>query len=577
MMKLKIPNNIFQLTRRHSALLVCETDGFSLRAAVLTRAGDTLTASYCAQSRAQDFKSAVAEVVDKLKDQGWKGGGKAALLMPGVISALVELPVAPAKPRPALQMQELVRWELEPLLMQHTTIWSVGRILVGLGYLEEAQAREVLARQQGKFNGKDASNKIEMYSLKRFGDVAIEQGYITREQLDEALVKQAWLRMDGDEIACGWQAIKTDADAQGPYPWLVSGVNKGLLKQWEAAFSAQRITLTHLFPAAGCAAANVNVTEPTIVLEVGGGQVVGMRLGENGIEAVVTHESALNGAMEACLETYHGLTPPDPKSIWLAVHDLGDDALIKTLSEVVGREVVLLQNSVSGTSEFVSSAMAGVARNVFNIFGGDHCCAVLTRGPKASLTSLPQFRVAAGGAMIVSAIVLAEVVLQVRQSMAEDTAERVSQEAAKFDAAMGEVQALIKQQNDIKAKRAEAEKAEQRADFYTNELPRRAAMVRSLLESLERTTSDQVVLDQVAEEPKRGVVVSAWALSDTAAQQFALALKHQLESLGLAMVEMRVTEKNGRLSLPGYGVTFRIVDKAVAATLASTLPKGVKK
>ncbi len=560
--------NILPFTRRAGSLLVCETDGFTLRAAVISRTGDHLAAGYAAQSRAQDFKQAVAEVVGSLREQGWSGRGRAVLLMPGVISALVELPVSPAKPRPPLQMQELVRWELEPLLMQHTTIWSVGRILVGLGYLEEAQAREILARQQGKFQGKEGEAKMEMYSLKRFGDVAIEHGYITREQLDEALAKQAWLRMEGDDIACGWQAIAHAEDAQGPYPWLATGVNKGLMKQWESAFAAQRVTLESLFPVAGCAAAILPPHEPAILLEAGGGQVVGMRLGEKGVEAVVSHESALNGAMEACLETYHGLTPPDPESIWLAVGEGGDARLAAMLSEVVGRKVRLMEPGVAGVAEDVSSGMAGAARQVFGLPGSAHCGAVLTRGPKVPLRSLPQFRLAAGGALLLGGILLAEGVLQLRHSLAEAAAERVGKQAAEIDAAVARVQALIKQKDDIKARLTEADAMALRATFYTDELPRRAALLRNLLTELENTVSDRLVLDRIAEEPQKGMVVTAWALSDAAAQQFALTLKRNLDPMGLAVVEVRVTEKNGRLSLPGYGLTLRIVDKAVAEQLA---------
>jgi len=569
-MKLNLPSNILNFTRHAGSLLVCETDGFMLRAAVLSRAGEGLRADYAAQSRAQDFKQAVAEVVANLRQQGWSGKGKAALLMPGVISALVELPVAPTKPRAPLQMQELVRWELESLLMQHTTIWSVGRILVGLGYLEETQAREILARQQGK---------LEIYSLKRFGDVAIEQGYITREQLDEALTKQAWLRMEGDEIACGWQAIGAEAGETGPYPWLASGVNQGLMRQWVAAFAAHRIALEYLFPMAGCAAANLVQNSHAVVLEVGGGQVAGMRLGESGIEAIVTHESALNGAMEACLETYHALTPPDPEILWLAVGEGSTSSLVSTLAGVVGREVKLLEANVEGVPESVSAGMAGAAHRLLGLAGGTHCCAVPTRGPKVPLRNRVEFRLAAGGALILAGILLAEGVLQVRQSLAEDAAARVGKQAAELDGAVAKVQALIRQQDDIKAKRSEVDRMEMRAAFYTDELPRRTVLLRALLDELGNTVTDAVVIDRIAEEQRKGVLVTAWALSDASAQQFALSLKRGLEALGLAVVEVRVTQKNGRLSLQGYGLTLRIVDKATAALVekvASTQPTARK-
>lgn len=564
-MKLNLPSNILPFSRRAGSLLVCETDGFTLKAAVLSRAGEQLTASFAAQSRAQDFKQAVAEVVASLKKQGWSGRGRAVLLMPGVIAALVELPVPPNKPRPPLQMQELVRWELEPLLMQHTTIWSIGRILVGLGYLEESQAREVLARQQGKFQGKEGEVKLEMYSLKRFGDVAIEHGYITREQLDEALAKQAWLRMEGDDIACGWQSVAAEQAGEGPYPWLAAGVNKGLLKQWENAFAAQRMTLEYLFPVAGCAAAILPPHEPAILLEAGGGQVLGIRLGEQGIEAMVSHESALNGTMEACLETYHGLTPPDPESLWLAVGEAGESDLATALSAIVGRTVRPLEPGMAGVADSVSAGMAGAARQVFGLPGGAHCCAVPVRGPRVPLRSLPQFRLAAGGLLVLSGILLAEGVLQVRQSLAEDAAGRVNKQAAEIDGAVARVQALIQQKESIKARRAEAEAMATRAIFYTDELPHRAALLRNLLNEMENAVSDSLVLDRVVEEPRKGIVIDAWALRDAAAQQFALALKRNLDSLGLTVVDVRVSEKNGRLSLPGYGLTMRIVDKAVAA------------
>lgn len=571
-MKLKLPN-ILPFSRRPGTLLVCETDGFSLRAAVISRTGQQLTAGYVAESRAQDFKQAVAEVVASLKQQGWKGGGRAALLMPGVISALVELPVSPDKPRPPLQMQELVRWELEPLLMQHTTIWGIGRIGVGLGYLDEAQAREILARQQGKFQGKDGGEtKLEMYSIKRFGDLAIELGYITRAQLDEAINRQNWMRMEGDEISCGWQAIATGPGVAGPYPWLASAINHGMMRRWVEAFAGQRIALEYLFPMAGCAAANLTPKVPHVILEAGGGQVAGMRLGEAGIEAIVTHESALNGVMEACLETYHGLTPPDPETLWLAVGEGSASALASSLSGIVGREVKVLQAETAGVPEAVSAGMSGAARLIFGMAGGRHCCAVPTRGPKIPLTARPQFRLAAGGALLLAGIVLAEGVFQVRQSLAEDAAARVNKQAAEMDAAVARVQALIKQKEDIQAKKAEAEAAELRAAFYTEELPRRARLLQALFDELNATVTDAVVIDRIAEEPKKGVLLNAWALSDAAAQQFALSLNRSVDALGLAVVEVRVAQKNGRLNLPGYGLTLRIVDKTAATLLAAMPP-----
>src|SRR5690606_15758175 len=100
-------------------------------------------------------------------------------------SGLIELPVSPTKPRPAIQMQELIRWELEPLLMQCNMYWAAGQLLLRMGYLDEGQLKDVVERQQGKQKGSNGDNSA--YSFKRFCELAIEMGYITQEQMHECL------------------------------------------------------------------------------------------------------------------------------------------------------------------------------------------------------------------------------------------------------------------------------------------------------------------------------------------------------------------------------------------------------
>lgn len=75
--------------------MVCETDGFSLRAAVLRRADHDLNVLYRAQTEQVDMAEGLGDVLAALKNQGWQGGGAAILLSPAVFSTLVELPVNP--------------------------------------------------------------------------------------------------------------------------------------------------------------------------------------------------------------------------------------------------------------------------------------------------------------------------------------------------------------------------------------------------------------------------------------------------------------------------------------------------
>lgn len=570
------PMSLFRrsfLARRPSSLLVCETDGFRLRASVLHRQGGTLVAAFAAQSEALDYKAAVGEVVDQLRRHGWTGTGKAVLSMPGVVSARIDLPVAPHAPRPPLQMQELVRWELEPLLMEHTTLWSVGKVLVGLGYLTEEQAREVLARQHKPSGGARQESRMEMFSLKRFGEVAVEMGLIEPRQIEEALARQSWLRAEGEDIACGWSALPQTEETQGTHPWLAAGVNQGLLQQWTAAFSAHGVKLEALYPVAGCAAALAPRVAGTLVLEPGGGQMVGIRLGEVGLEALLAHESSLNGVLESCLETYHGLTPPEPEILWLAGE--GAAELQPQLASVLGRTVQILQPEVGGVSGSVSVGMAGVAAQELGLVPRINC-PVPTRGPRIPLRSRPLFHLAAGVVLLGIGLAAAEITLQVRQYLVQGVADKVNARAAELDGAVAQVQqrvdAIKKLKDEIHAIQEEQTQLEAQETFHLDTLPRRAAFLQTLFDELDEVATEEVVLDRLAEEPKKGLVVQAWALSENAAQQFAEALRRGMEPWRLALAEVTVSERVGRLGLPGYAISLRIVDEATAKALVNPLP-----
>ena len=63
-------NNILPFGQQ-SELLVCETDGFSLRVAVIKRTADTVTIHQTAHSQLSDMAEAVKEVISQeVKDNG---------------------------------------------------------------------------------------------------------------------------------------------------------------------------------------------------------------------------------------------------------------------------------------------------------------------------------------------------------------------------------------------------------------------------------------------------------------------------------------------------------------------------
>lgn len=573
--------NLLPFSKRSASFLVCETDGFTLRGAVIGRQADQLAVSYTAHSEAAEYKTAVAEVVAEVRRQGW-GGDKAILLTPGALATLVDLPVAPDAPRPPEQMMELVRWELEPLLMQHTTLWSVGRILVGLGYLTEAQAAEVLERQQGRKNVDAGASALEVYSFKRFGELAIEMGYIDHRQMEECLTRQAWLQASGEEIACGWaaQLVPESHAAENSYPWLVSGVNQGMMQQWAAAFAESGMTLESIYPLVGCASTVPDVVAEeagdVLLIEAHAGLVAGVRVSAKAITAINLQQSTLHGVLEACLEAYHALTPPEAKTVILASARGESEGLATGLAAISGRAVQPLPLE----SAEATPGMLGAVRHALGLRGAERGCAVSVQGPKVPLWHRVEVRAIAAGMLLLLAVGGAEAVLQVRQGLAEAERDRVGKAAAELDAAIAKVQGRIdhikKLQDELKAKNDEIDALQKRMDLLATEVPKRAALVQALLNELSSTVPDDMVIDRIEETPQAGFRITAWALTEKSTQQFVKSFQTAMAPFGLKLKDVTVDTQPGRLSLLGYTLKFRVTDQLDALPAVAATPAGKK-
>lgn len=569
---------------RASSILVCETDCFHLRGAVLTRNGNELQVSHTAKSESTDYRTAVKEVIASLREQGWKGR-KAILLTPAVFSTLIELPISPKQPRTPLQMQELIRWELEPMLLQHATLWSVGRILQALGYMDEAQVAAVLERQQGKLRTGIADGHGSIYSFKRFCELAVDMGFIDQAKIEECLARQSWLRSENEEFSCGWVAQEmTDSlhdpeevAANGSSPWLVSGANIGVMRQWEAAFATHKVVLDEVYPLVGCALLQADTRLNAIVLESIYGMASGIRLESGAITAIKTQQTRSIPELEACLENYHELTVPGIEMVYLATSDEPSYGLTQQLSEMIGREVEVLPTSGSD----VSAGMLGVASTQLLKNHSRHVASVSVRGPKPPIFKRVEVRAIAATMLICMVIAILELSLYARKDLAQAEHTKVAEAKKELDAVVANAQARVDQvtklQADIKAKEEELAKLIARFDFFALELPARNELVRTLLNELVNNVTEDVVINAVEETPNQGFRIAGWALSETAAQQFIQSFKNAMAPLEMDVTDPLVRSQSGRLGLLGYDLHFRlvstrVVEPAALATPATTRP-----
>ncbi|MHC5051417.1 MAG: hypothetical protein ACYTGK_12505, partial [Planctomycetota bacterium] len=247
--------------RRKGPLVVFETDGISLRGAIVSadRAG-TVLVERLAESRRVDPAAALAEVAERLR-AGGRLPAHCIVVTAEAIGALVRLPIERAK-APA-GMAQMVRWELEPFLAQQSAARPLGSILLGLGILSRRQVRDVLTsqtarREQGSRDG----------AAIRFGETARTLGYLSEAQLAEALALQARLTESGndDDFVCGWSPEPRVAGDEGS-PWLVAGMPRSKRRWWSTQTARHGLKLQALYPLLGCAGAALAADSERIVVE----------------------------------------------------------------------------------------------------------------------------------------------------------------------------------------------------------------------------------------------------------------------------------------------------------------------
>jgi hypothetical protein len=114
-----------------------------------------------------------------------------------------------------------------------------------------------------------------------------------------------------------------------------------------------------------------------------------------------------------------------------------------------------------------------------------------------------------------------------------------------------------------------------RFDFFSSELVIRTVFVQKLLDGLSNSVTEEVVINAINETPNFGIRVSAWALTEKAAQQFIQSYKNATAPLGMELQDPIVRSQTGRLGLFGYDIQFRLVsfNDAVANSTLTNIAK----
>lgn len=325
------------------SLIAFQAGSFGLRGALIQNAKHQAKIKAVAQSDTVDFTRAIAEVMTDLKAQHKKLPKQAILLTPSVVSALVQLPVSPLRPRTDEQMQELIRWELEGAISQQNKHWMIGSMLVERGSLSIDQRDEIVSELQIR------QNQGGPASLTRFGDLAVQLGYINRDQLEECFTLQGKLVAIDDDLVYGWQ--DSDFKAKGPsdealmsqeddsdsaHPWLVSGISLSVRKRWLGAFKLNGIHLEAFYPSLGSAFANLcqhSDQEQQLLLEIHQQQIALISGSGKVVTSIATTQRDPGPiSSQQCLDLI-GILPSDTRRLYIT--DNSGNNILKLMSELV--------------------------------------------------------------------------------------------------------------------------------------------------------------------------------------------------------------------------------------------------
>ena len=530
-------------------ILACETDGFILKAAIASKKADSIEIVAIGESKATNFKEAVADILAQAQQQKLALPKQAILVSPSVVPALLDLPVDPEKPRADKEMFELVRWEMEPLLAQQIGIWSIGAILLGRGNICENQRQEIALK------AKTAGIRAGV----RFGELAVELDFVSRQEIDEALELQVLLQEVGQEIECAWCLGATE-DEQQPPVWLASAVSCGVRDRWATAFDSNGVSLNWMYPIIGASTLALSgeaLGEP--VLEIHQNQVACITANEKGISGLRMVTFAGDTlAVSDCIEVSHELMRHHMKTIWAdgLVADKSD--VLQQLEERLERNLSVLVSPTAG----VSAALAGAVERVFVNAKNEFIAPVRAKPPAPPIYKQPRNIVI----FIVTLLFLLPLGSELSFYLTRD--EKMQEEAAL-------IQKLAKIESAsqlIGGKNASAKTAQQRLDMIESKLvgaekgsavlqfswSARQQFVEGLLNRLETSVNEDVVIDSVDESEKNGVFIRAWSLSEESAQQFIQKMAMPINGWSLTVEDQSVQFASGRLGLDGFTVMLHL-------------------
>jgi hypothetical protein len=543
---------------RPQSLLVFETTGFTLYGTFFSAGlSASLTQEAAGKSAALDFEIAVAEVLTQLREQTKKKLPKTALIItPSAASGLLYLPVNPEEPRPKEQMNELVRWEIEPLFARQNGIWFLGALLMGRGYINGKQREEIAA---------GAGPHV------RFGNEACERGFVSREQIDECLSLQEKLVLFDDDLVSNWVPQFSESEEEGMFTWYGVGFGDAMRRQWVKGFRQAGISLRWVYPQIGLASGSIPTGEREwMLVEIRQEQFAVLR-GQAGSLSSLRVEPWQDGQIDLdhiaklCQEELR----PDIEDIYLSVSDDFFEEIAAGLGQSLNRAISAVPLSSekfehAGIPGQIMASMAGAAAHALGQSAFDVQPRIMAQPPKPPVWKRKELLLPAA----VAAVFL--VIIGFDASMRYRTWQN-GQKLLKLDVEFNQ-KVLLKNQTEKMAYEVDAlqnrlaekeqllKKQQAKYSLMKDGIIDRITLVPGLLRAISTAMGDEVLIDTVKEaEDRSGILLKGLTLTDTDGQIFVNRLNIQLKAWNYKVAGVNLNRGKGRVDINGYVLQIKLV------------------
>ncbi|MFT3848567.1 MAG: hypothetical protein QM739_07745 [Propionivibrio sp.] len=560
----KRPFSLATATGTPWLLLAWDITGMTAR--LVPRLADADQPLAVARSSEATFGAALAEVLERLRADGRKLPKKAAVAARAMRPAVVDLPVNPEKPRPAAQMRELLRADLEPVLAEFAGLWTMGALLHARRHLSAADRDRVVVEE--------ALRREDRRAPLRYGETALELALIDRATLNECLELQESLQLLDSEIMSAW----TGWVAHGARHWLGGALNGTFHQQWKDSLARHGLQLDTVLPLAwlcseaapdGADAERDRAAPQAITLELHSEEVVAVRRAQGRIVGARN-----DGRMERPLQ-----------ADWLLrlVEDWLNEARASLSLVCLSRDDEEAAQRVAGDLELTTGhavrviGAADCERALWDALARETTVtAAEQRLPRLALRELrgkpwknPDCLRVAACAAVVLALAGVEAVQRYRVHALQST---MAERARAEDDSKKRTQMVLKISGEMQAVAKDLEKARAELQPLVNTQTRLEAIAHmrqylpELIGMLAESVGEDAVLDRISSsrysQDATSIQVEAWSTTYTGAQAFVNRVAARTRQLDYGVSQTEINESVGRNTKPGYRVGFWLIQEA---------------